>query len=125
MFFLNGETYLGPGCCAAIKTIQHDCWPNMLGSLGYTTEEGDILRGYCDASDDSGSTGDDSGSAETHMCDHPKLLQWLAHSEKIQAPTMKSEFHDQQGSRAAFFKLPNKSSTSLSLPSACCSKTNE
>ncbi|KZV17757.1 egg cell-secreted protein 1.2-like [Dorcoceras hygrometricum] len=53
MFFLNGETYLGPGCCTAIKSIQRDCWPNMLGSLGYTTEEGDILRGYCDASDDS------------------------------------------------------------------------
>ncbi|XP_073291117.1 egg cell-secreted protein 1.1-like [Primulina huaijiensis] len=72
MFFLNGETYLGPGCCAAIKTIQHDCWPNMLGSLGYTTEEGDILRGYCDASDDSGSIGDDSGSAETLPRSPPK-----------------------------------------------------
>lgn len=50
LFFLNGETYLGPGCCQAIRIIQHDCWPTMLGSLGYTTEEGDILRGYCDAS---------------------------------------------------------------------------
>ncbi|PIN11449.1 hypothetical protein CDL12_15950 [Handroanthus impetiginosus] len=51
LFFLNGETYLGPGCCKAIRIIQHDCWPDMLGSLGYTSEEGDILRGYCDASD--------------------------------------------------------------------------
>ncbi|KAL2498681.1 Egg cell-secreted protein 1.1 [Abeliophyllum distichum] len=55
-FFLNGETYLGPSCCRAIKTIEHQCWPAMLGSLGYTTEEGDILRGYCDASDYSPST---------------------------------------------------------------------
>ncbi|KAK2994541.1 hypothetical protein RJ640_012540 [Escallonia rubra] len=50
LFFLNGETYLGPSCCSAIKTIEHQCWPAMLGSLGFTTEEGDILRGYCDAS---------------------------------------------------------------------------
>lgn len=50
LFFLNGETYLGPSCCKAIRTIGHDCWPNMLGSLGFTSEEGDVLRGYCDAS---------------------------------------------------------------------------
>ncbi|XP_059623122.1 egg cell-secreted protein 1.1-like [Cornus florida] len=50
-FFLNGETYLGPGCCHAIHTIQHQCWPNMLGSLGFTSEEGDILQGYCDATE--------------------------------------------------------------------------
>ncbi|CAK9142658.1 unnamed protein product [Ilex paraguariensis] len=57
LFFMNGETYLGPGCCSAIRTIEHDCWPSMLGSLGFTSKEGDILRGYCDASD--------SGSATT------------------------------------------------------------
>lgn len=51
LFFLNGQTYLGPGCCRAIKVIQKDCWPDMLGSLGYTAEEGDVLLGYCDASD--------------------------------------------------------------------------
>ncbi|KAL3637474.1 hypothetical protein CASFOL_018642 [Castilleja foliolosa] len=51
-FFLNGETYLGPSCCQAIRTIQKDCWPDLLGSLGYTTEEGDILEGYCDASEE-------------------------------------------------------------------------
>ncbi|KAK9271363.1 hypothetical protein L1049_026953 [Liquidambar formosana] len=49
LFFLNGETYLGPGCCQAIRTIEHQCWPSMLGSLGFTSEEGDILEGYCDA----------------------------------------------------------------------------
>ncbi|CAK9161233.1 unnamed protein product [Ilex paraguariensis] len=57
LFFLNGETYLGTGCCHAIRVIQHDCWPTMLGSVGFTAEEGDILRGYCDAVD--------SGSAPT------------------------------------------------------------
>ncbi|XP_071913945.1 egg cell-secreted protein 1.1-like [Coffea arabica] len=57
LFFLNGETYLGPSCCRAIRTIEHHCWPSMLGSLGYTAEEGDILRGYCDAADEH----DDSG----------------------------------------------------------------
>ncbi|XP_010034720.2 egg cell-secreted protein 1.1-like [Eucalyptus grandis] len=51
LFFLNGETYLGPGCCQAIRTIEHQCWPNLLSSLGYTTEEGDILEGYCDAAE--------------------------------------------------------------------------
>ncbi|KAI8540687.1 hypothetical protein RHMOL_Rhmol08G0005400 [Rhododendron molle] len=56
LFFLNGETYLGPGCCSAVRIIEHLCWPSMLGSLGFTPEEGDILRGYCDAAEsDSGS----------------------------------------------------------------------
>ncbi|KAI3837776.1 hypothetical protein MKX03_029031 [Papaver bracteatum] len=49
LFFLNGETHLGRNCCQAIHIIQHNCWPAMLGSLGFTQEEGDILRGYCDA----------------------------------------------------------------------------
>lgn len=48
MFFLNGETYLGPGCCQAIKVIGNDCWPNIIGTLGFTSEESDILQGYCD-----------------------------------------------------------------------------
>ncbi|XP_010669028.2 egg cell-secreted protein 1.2-like [Beta vulgaris subsp. vulgaris] len=48
-FFYNGQTYLGPDCCNAVFIIVHDCWPAMLGSLGFTSEEGDILRGYCDA----------------------------------------------------------------------------
>ncbi|XP_042965902.1 egg cell-secreted protein 1.1 [Carya illinoinensis] len=49
LFFVNGETYLGPGCCQAIRVIGHQCWPEMFGSLGFTTEEGDVLQGYCDA----------------------------------------------------------------------------
>ncbi|XP_019430252.1 PREDICTED: egg cell-secreted protein 1.1-like [Lupinus angustifolius] len=48
MFFLNGETYLGNGCCHAIRVIQHDCWPNIVHSLGFTGEETDVLEGYCD-----------------------------------------------------------------------------
>ncbi|KAK4356204.1 hypothetical protein RND71_025175 [Anisodus tanguticus] len=50
-FFINGETYLGQDCCGAIRTIERQCWPSMLGSLGFTSEEGDILHGYCDASE--------------------------------------------------------------------------
>ncbi|KAH7568080.1 hypothetical protein ACOSP7_009525 [Xanthoceras sorbifolium] len=48
LFFLNGETYLGSSCCQAIETISQQCWPNMIDTLGFTTEEGDILEGYCD-----------------------------------------------------------------------------
>ncbi|KAK9074891.1 hypothetical protein SSX86_003210 [Deinandra increscens subsp. villosa] len=54
LFFLNGETYLGRGCCRAIEEIQKQCWPSMMQSLGFTSEEGDVLRGYCDVSDDNG-----------------------------------------------------------------------
>ncbi|XP_020103616.1 egg cell-secreted protein 1.4-like [Ananas comosus] len=55
LFFLNGETYLGPSCCRAIRVIEHHCWAAdvLLASLGFTAQEGDILRGYCDAADDS------------------------------------------------------------------------
>ncbi|CAL2276303.1 unnamed protein product [Prunus armeniaca] len=48
MFFLNGETYLGDGCCEAIRIIEHQCWPALLGMLEFTTEETDVLKGYCD-----------------------------------------------------------------------------
>ncbi|EXB71426.1 hypothetical protein L484_002321 [Morus notabilis] len=47
LFFLNGETYLGPSCCEAIRTIGQHCWPAMFCSLGFTTEETDVLQGYC------------------------------------------------------------------------------
>ncbi|KAL7103842.1 hypothetical protein ACP275_08G204600 [Erythranthe tilingii] len=56
LFFLNGETSLGPNCCSAIRTIEHQCWPSMMGTLGITAEEGDILRGYCDAAEHGGSS---------------------------------------------------------------------
>ncbi|PON48955.1 Prolamin-like domain containing protein [Parasponia andersonii] len=48
LFFLNGETYLGPSCCQAIRIIGQHCWPAMFGTIGFTTEETDVLQGYCD-----------------------------------------------------------------------------
>ncbi|RZC55281.1 hypothetical protein C5167_014141 [Papaver somniferum] len=49
LFFMDGEMYLGLECCRAIRIITRECWPSMLTSVGFTAEEGDILRGYCDA----------------------------------------------------------------------------
>ncbi|TXG53286.1 hypothetical protein EZV62_022455 [Acer yangbiense] len=48
LFFLNGKTYLGHGCCQSMHTVSQQSWPNMIDTLGFTTEEGDILEGYCD-----------------------------------------------------------------------------
>ncbi|XP_062099693.1 egg cell-secreted protein 1.1-like [Humulus lupulus] len=48
LFFLNGETYLGPSCCHAIRIIGNHCWPAMFGTIGFTTQEVDLLQGYCD-----------------------------------------------------------------------------
>lgn len=53
LFFLNGETQLGHSCCQALHTIGKHCWPNMIDTLGFTTEEGQILEGYCDKATDS------------------------------------------------------------------------
>ncbi|XVF15000.1 hypothetical protein REPUB_Repub09cG0111200 [Reevesia pubescens] len=50
LFFVNGQTDIGPDCCRAIDVITRICWPAMLTSLGFTSEEGNILRGYCYAS---------------------------------------------------------------------------
>ncbi|KAI3513612.1 hypothetical protein L1887_20948 [Cichorium endivia] len=50
LFFLNGDSYLTMDCCRAIRVITHGCWPSMLTSLGFTSEEGDILKGYCGGS---------------------------------------------------------------------------
>ncbi|KAK7316983.1 hypothetical protein RJT34_00843 [Clitoria ternatea] len=47
LFFVNGEAHLGPNCCNALLTIAQECWPNMLTTLGLTSLEVDILRGYC------------------------------------------------------------------------------
>jgi hypothetical protein len=49
LFLLSGDSYLGPDCCIAIRTITRHCWPTMLASVGFTAEEADILRGFCDA----------------------------------------------------------------------------
>ncbi|KAF9602883.1 hypothetical protein IFM89_032623 [Coptis chinensis] len=55
LFFLNGETYLGPSCCRAILVIEHKCWvwTAMLKSLGFTDKESAVLRDYCDSTDSS------------------------------------------------------------------------
>jgi hypothetical protein len=60
LFFLNGEAYLGPGCCRAIRVIEQRCWAAdaMLSVIGFTPEEGDMLKGYCDAGDDDDTGGD-------------------------------------------------------------------
>ncbi|KAI4970430.1 egg cell-secreted protein 1.1-like [Hordeum vulgare subsp. vulgare] len=59
LFFLNGEAYLGPGCCRAIRAIEQRCWAAdlMLSVIGFTPEEGDMLKGYCDAGDDDNNNG--------------------------------------------------------------------
>ncbi|KAK9197364.1 hypothetical protein WN943_005500 [Citrus x changshan-huyou] len=50
IFFLDSQDDIGLDCCRAIDIITRNCWPAMLTSLGFTAEEGNILRGYCDAS---------------------------------------------------------------------------
>ncbi|GMJ08657.1 EGG CELL 1.4 [Hibiscus trionum] len=50
IFFVNGQTDIDSECCRAIEVITRNCWPAMLTSIGFTSEEGNILRGYCDAS---------------------------------------------------------------------------
>ncbi|KAL1190288.1 Egg cell-secreted protein 1.4 [Cardamine amara subsp. amara] len=47
LFFLNGETKLGVSCCEAVDVITTNCWPAMLTSLGFTSEETNVLRGFC------------------------------------------------------------------------------
>ncbi|GAY62536.1 hypothetical protein WN943_006987 [Citrus x changshan-huyou] len=50
IFFLNSHADIGPDHCRAIDIFTRNCWPAMLTSLGFIVEEGNILRGYCDAS---------------------------------------------------------------------------
>ncbi|XP_010526631.1 PREDICTED: egg cell-secreted protein 1.2 [Tarenaya hassleriana] len=54
VFFLNGQTKLGPDCCRAVHVITSNCWPAMLTSIGFTSDEANVLRGYCLNPDDSG-----------------------------------------------------------------------
>ncbi|KAE8696251.1 Egg cell-secreted protein 1.3 [Hibiscus syriacus] len=48
VFLVNGQTDIDAGCCRAIEVITRDCWPTLLTSLGFTSQEGHILRDYCD-----------------------------------------------------------------------------
>ncbi|CAN6984118.1 hypothetical protein IGI04_000032 [Brassica rapa subsp. trilocularis] len=56
LFFLNGETKLGVSCCEAVDVITTSCWPAMLTSLGFTSEEANVLRGFCHDPNTSGSS---------------------------------------------------------------------
>ena len=49
IFFVNGESYIGHECCVAVRGATRHCWPAMLASVGFTAEEADVLRGFCDA----------------------------------------------------------------------------
>jgi len=46
---VNGESYIGHECCVAVRGATRHCWPAMLASVGFTAEEADVLRGFCDA----------------------------------------------------------------------------
>ncbi|XP_050366410.1 egg cell-secreted protein 1.3-like [Argentina anserina] len=80
LFFLNGETNLGDGCCKAIRNIEHLCWPALLGSMGLTTEETDILKGYCDEADQIQSPPTSSSPPSVHQPTGklvPYLDKWI------------------------------------------------
>ncbi|XP_019237024.1 PREDICTED: egg cell-secreted protein 1.4-like [Nicotiana attenuata] len=49
-YFTIGKIDIDLPCCQAISVITHHCWPTMLSTLGFTPEQTNILRGYCDAS---------------------------------------------------------------------------
>ncbi|OEL33914.1 hypothetical protein BAE44_0005067, partial [Dichanthelium oligosanthes] len=49
LFFVNGESYIGPECCVAIRGATRHCWPSMLASVSFTVGEVDVLRGFYDA----------------------------------------------------------------------------
>ncbi|KAI7994755.1 Egg cell-secreted protein 1.4 [Camellia lanceoleosa] len=50
VYFVSGTTNISPPCCKAISMITHHCWHSMLTALGFTTDEDNVLRGYCDGS---------------------------------------------------------------------------
>ncbi|XP_059624788.1 egg cell-secreted protein 1.4-like [Cornus florida] len=54
LYFVNSQTDISPTCCQAIQTmITHHCCSDMMTSLGFTAEEGHILKEYCDESSSS------------------------------------------------------------------------
>ncbi|KAL6576076.1 hypothetical protein OROHE_000547 [Orobanche hederae] len=48
-YFSKGSIDISRACCEAITLITHHCWPAVLDTLGYGTDQISILRGYCDA----------------------------------------------------------------------------
>jgi len=87
LFLLNGEAYLGPGCCRAIRVIEHSCWAAdaMLSVIGFTPEEGDMLKGYCDAGDDGGSPPPQravaAGGGKEERLDAPLIVPARVHAQ--------------------------------------------
>ncbi|XP_066388940.1 egg cell-secreted protein 1.3-like [Miscanthus floridulus] len=63
ILFIKGEAFLGPGCCSAIRVIEQSCWAadSVLSIIGFTPQEGDMLKGYCNAGGDNDGGGQ-SGS---------------------------------------------------------------
>ncbi|EOA28826.1 hypothetical protein CARUB_v10025065mg [Capsella rubella] len=56
LFFLNGETKLGVDCCHGVEVITNNCWQAMLTSLGFTSDETNVLRGFCQSPNSGGSS---------------------------------------------------------------------
>ena len=89
LFLLNGEAYLGPGCCRAIRVIEHSCWAAdaMLSVIGFTPEEGDMLKGYCDAGDDGGSPPPQravaAGGGKEERLDAPLIVPARVHAQSL------------------------------------------
>lgn len=61
-YFTIGTIDIDLPCCQAISVITHHCWPAMLSTLGFTPEQTNILRGYCDASNSATSNVSSSSS---------------------------------------------------------------
>lgn len=51
---LEGEAYLGSGCCHALRAFEQRCWAAdaVLSIIGFTPQEGDMLKKFCAAGDD-------------------------------------------------------------------------
>ncbi|KAJ4715418.1 Egg cell-secreted protein 1.1 [Melia azedarach] len=48
-YFLTGKAEISSECCSAVETSKSKCSPPGLTSLGFTSQEGDILSAYCAA----------------------------------------------------------------------------
>ncbi|KAK3139411.1 hypothetical protein QOZ80_5AG0382780 [Eleusine coracana subsp. coracana] len=63
LFLVNGNSYIGPECCRAIRGATLHCWPAMLASVGFTAEQADVLQGFCD--------GEEAAAAQQHGAPPP------------------------------------------------------
>ncbi|GJN13698.1 hypothetical protein PR202_gb00433 [Eleusine coracana subsp. coracana] len=60
LFLVNGNSYIGPECCRAIRGATLHCWPAMLASVGFTAEQADVLRGFCEGEEAADGNNDDA-----------------------------------------------------------------